>query len=165
MITTEICVGFSTTNKLLSRIIRWFTGSQVSHTFLCFDWKFSDGAKIPMVLEASFEGLRMVPFERFLTQSKLVALLPLNGVTLGQLKPLLERLGTPYDAGGLVGNIIVRMGAFFKKAWKNPIADKNALFCSEAVVEVLQNIGYPRADSLVASDTTPQDLLLFLQSK
>lgn len=147
-----IKIGFSTTDKVVSRIIRWFTNSQVSHTWVMFDVH-----GIPMVLEATFEGVRLVPYESFATGHKVVATFDLP-YSIEGVRPLLTYLGTSYDFGGLVGSFFVQLGHFLKQKWHNPGNNRKALFCSEMIVDWLQMRGFPGAENLVSAETSPQDL-------
>lgn len=155
-----ISAGFSTTNLPISRLIRFFTKSKVSHCFVILDLPELD--EQPMVLEAAFEGIRLVPLETFKKKNIIVETVSLPQVTLSMLKPMFKQLGSSYDFGGLLGSTFVQIGHWIKKKWKNPFNSSHALFCSEATVVILQDSNYPNSQSLVPSETSPQDLLNFL---
>lgn len=148
-----ICVGFSTTNMVLSRFIRWVTGSTTSHAWLLFDFH-----GIPMVFEATFEGVRLIPLEVFKKSNDIVVIYqtPCGEETL---KPIFHKLGQNYDFGGLLGSAVVQLGRRFRRRWNNPWNNGKALFCSEIVAEWLRDVGYPGAENLASAEVSPQDLL------
>lgn len=152
-----IYIGFSTNPKNpLSRIIRWFTKSQVSHCFIIFrmfgkDWILESGAKGVVVLPMSKLGGVM---------KAAVAIPELAPDDLG--KVMENDLGDNYDYGGLFGMAVHIIGRWFKTKWRNPWNDSRAMFCSEFVVQALQQCKFQGADQLEAANTTPQDLLDFL---
>lgn len=155
-------VGFSTTNKWLSRIVRYFTKSKVSHCFLVF---MDDTLEREMILEADLKGIIMVPFDQFTRRNKIVAILDPKVDLKPGLLDLIDALGTNYDVGGLIGGAWVSIGRWFRQKWSNPFNNKNALFCSEAIVLALQAVNHPGSETLVPEDTTPQDLLDLLASQ
>lgn len=154
-----ISIGFSTTNKIVSRLIRWLTKSTVSHSFIVFDWM---GRK--MVLEAGFSGVGIIPLNRFIADgNEIVEIIDLPGVNLDDLLPALDDMGEKYDFGGLLGGIFPIIGKWFKQKWHNPWNNTKALFCSELIVTWLQSIGFEPASNLVAEDVSPDRLLKFLK--
>lgn len=148
-----IYVGFSTTDLLVSKIIRWFTQSPTSHAWIKFDLH-----GIPMVLEASLFGIRLVSWEKFQTTEKIVDLFKVseNDSDINKLLPL---LGSAYDFGGLFGSVFVIVGRWFKKKWHNPLENSSAVFCSELVVQWLQMLEHPVSVGLISEDVAPSDLL------
>lgn len=152
-------IGFSSSTSLISRAIRYVTGGKVSHCFLVFQ---SDQLGGLFVLEAVNDGYHIRPFTYTNDANNTLILvdpkLPIDGVL-----PVCARwLGETYDWSVAAGIPLVGLGRFLKQKWHNPLATKNTLFCSEAIVRGLQVIGYPGATHLVAEDTSPQDLLDFL---
>lgn len=152
-----IHVGFSTTNQLISRIIRWFTKATVSHCFFVFDL-FGKG----WVLQSDFFGVVILPLEKFQKSNTIIALAPIPELGEDDLARAMQELGGAYDFGGLLGGIFPIIGSWFKRKWKNPWENPSALFCSEFIVVSLQEASFPGADQLVASETTPEDLKDFL---
>lgn len=148
-----IKIGFSTTDKLLSRIIRWFTRSSVSHTWLLFEME-----GIPMVLEATFEGVRLIPYETFQKKVTVVDVVPLP-YSMDSVKFLLMDLGLSYDVGGLLGNFFVQIGRMLKMRWRNPWNNSKAMFCSELLSGWLKLQGYPGTEDMVPAEVSPEDLL------
>lgn len=158
-----IRVGFSThTKSILSRIIRWFTGSKASHAWLLVDDPFFG---MEMVMEATETGFRFIPYDNFKAEGNdIVAVLePAYPLDEG-VRQAARWLGESYDFAGLFGSIFVMMGRWLRRKWRNPFDKAHSMFCSEAVVQVLQAAKYPGAEKFDPSATTPQDLLDFLQS-
>lgn len=152
-----VYVGFSTTNAILSRFIRWVTKSEVSHTFLVFDlygraW----------VLEAGFFGVTMLPVDKFQKDNIIKTMAAIPEIGDEHIAKAMDDLGDRYDFGGLLGSAVVIVGRWFKRKWKNPWQDSKAMFCSEFVVTILQEAHFPDAELLEPSETTPQDLQDFL---
>jgi hypothetical protein len=154
-----IQIGFSTTPGPLSWLIRRVTQSKVSHCWLLGP---DDGEEV--VWEADTSGFRRVPYAEFRASNQ-VLVIAAPAVDLGPaFESVKEKwLGTDYDVLGLVGSIFVPLGRWLHRRWRNPFASDDVQFCSEAIVRVLQAANHPGADSLDPSDTSPQDLLAFMQ--
>lgn len=155
-----IRVGFSTQKKNpISKIIRKLTGSTVSHAWLVFDDPVFERE---MVIEATETGVVMTPFDVFSVRNDVVEILTPRISLHSGLKTAGQWLGESYDFTGLFGTAIVLLGRWFKRRWKNPFNNAKAMFCSEFVVRVLQESGYPGSECLDPSATTPQDLREFM---
>jgi len=152
-------IGFSTTKKWLSRLIRWFTKAPVSHSWiLYFDVDFAQ----EMVLEATLEGVRIIPYEVFKQHNIIVkTFIPEIPLKQGFAK-VGEKLGTLYDFAGLLGMLWVLLGRWFKRKFRNPWDNPQALFCSEFVAQVLRWSYYPGTEYWVPENMTPADLYQFL---
>lgn len=155
-------IGFSTTNALLSRLIRRLTGSRASHAFLvCRDVDFERD----MVMEAVGDGFRIVAYDRFQRHNTVVAeLAPAHSIERG-LRRAVDWLGSAYDTRGLAGMLVVLIRRWLRLRTRsvrlrNPFARSRALFCSEAVARACRWADYPGFD-LDPESTTPQDLLDF----
>jgi hypothetical protein len=150
-------VGFSTTNKLVSRIIRWVTRAKVSHTFLLVEMFERD-----WVIGAEFQGLIMLPLEKFQKNNTIKAIYGVPELTDSHLAVVMENLGDSYDFGGLIGGIFPQIGKWFKQKWNNPFAKKKALICSEFVTLALQECKLDGAENLDPTAISPQELEDFL---
>ena len=153
-------IGFSTTDALLSRLIRRITGSKVSHAFLVyFDVDFDR----EMVMEAVGAGFRIVPLDKFAKHNRIVAIVrPRHPIDEG-LRAAVDWLGEGYDAPGLVGMaLLLAFRALRRRARRarNLLASRRALFCSEAVARACRACRYPGFDRDPEA-TTPQDLYAF----
>jgi hypothetical protein len=156
----QIKIGFSTSNGWLPRIIRFFTRAKVSHTFILMQDALYGR---DMVLEAAWLGFTMRTLDGFIKAgNQVVALIdPKQPIDAG-VDQALGWLDTLYDYTGLLGMAVVEIGRYLKRQWHNPSHGPHALFCSEANTKILQLSGYPGADKLVAEETSPEDLLEFL---
>ena len=154
-----ISIGFSTTDKLVSRLVRWFTKSTVSHSFIVFDWL---GEK--WVLESEWAGIQIIPLSRFMSKGNtIVDTIDLPDVSMDDLKFALQDSGVAYDYGGLFGSIFPIIGTWLKMKWKNPWQNTKAMFCSEFIVVWLQDLGRASKADLVADETDPSALLKYLK--
>lgn len=155
-------VGFSTSKKLISRLIRWFSDSVVSHAWLLyFDVDFGKD----MVLESTLEGVRIIPFEAFKKHNIVKdewLFQPRVDLALGFQKAG-EELGSKYDFRGLFGMALVVVGRWLKKRWKNPWQNPRSMFCSEFVASILKWSHCPGTDYWDVSTITPDDLLDFFR--
>jgi len=159
-----IRVGFSThTKSILSRIIRWFTKSKASHAWLLITDSFFG---VEMVMEATETGFRLIPFENFKAEGNdIIAIIdPAYPLDVG-VHQAVRWLGEGYDFAGLFGSAFVMLGRWFKRKWRNPWDRPHSMFCSEAVVRILQASQYPGSEKFDPAATTPQDLLDFLKSE
>lgn len=157
-----IQIGFSTSDSFISKFIRFFSQAEVSHTFIIFDDPTLGGR---CVIEAQWDGYHVKSFEAATRgDTKFVCIEPLHP-TPGLVQNCVAWLGRSYDYSALVGIWLTMFGRYFKRKWKNPFGSATALFCSEAIVIALRNIGYPRSETLTPNTTTPQDLLSFFRAE
>lgn len=149
-------VGFSTTGGWLSRIIRRITGSPVSHSFVVYH---SAVFGKDMVLEASGHGFRIMAWQRFDKENKLVAMYRLkvsDAVLYEALGKLSDRLGDAYDTLSLFGYLLRK----WFRLNRVPFDSRKKLVCSEAVALFLGWCGMPFDD---VSVVTPKILLDFAE--
>lgn len=154
-------IAFSTPKHFnpVSWLVRKFSGSSASHAFIIYHDKDWDA---DIVLEAHELGFRLIPLSHFEKSNELVAsFVPKVSIEAGICWVALEYLGSSYDYGGLFGGVFLMIGRWLKKKWHNPFDEAHHVFCSEACVLAMQKSNYPGAETLVAHDTTPQDLLEF----
>ena len=154
-------VAFSTDkNSWISKIIRWFTNSRVSHTFLVY---YDQDFVRDMVMEATEGGFRVVPFSKY--ESQVVSIfVPKQSIEVGLVKAV-DWLGEHYDYEGLIGMIWVEFGRWLKRKWHNPLHASDSMFCSEAVVRILQWSAYPGSDQFEPCSTDPEMLLKFFEKE
>lgn len=115
-----------------------------------------------MVLEATLEGVRIIPFEVFKKQNIIIKIyIPRKNLKQGLAKAG-ELLGERYDFIGLFGMLWVLFGHWLRKKWRNPWDNPHALFCSEFVAQTLQWSGYPNTEYWDPSAMSPQDLYEFV---
>lgn len=169
----NVSIGFSTDpNSWVSKIIRWFTGSKYSHTFLM--WESTDFGR--MIIESDSGGVQFCTLKHFDTKTNpiLYAYSPMVDLLPAVKVAVEEYLGDAYDYDGLFGMAWVMLWRKLKRRVRNPLHKKNALFCSAFVTRVLQIANdlaakagqpapYPGAEKLTPWDTNAQDVADFLQ--
>lgn len=147
-------IGFSTTSQWVSRLIRYWTNAQVSHSFLIYR---DDKLEQDMVLDVAFGGYRVLPLDQFArTNTILHVIEPGVDLTVG-MKVVARWLGRPYDWRAFVG-----FSKWFRSLKRNPTENPKAIICTEVVVHALRISGYPGATELDPKGTSPQALLDFL---
>lgn len=132
-----ILVGFSTRRKnLLSRLIRWGTNSEFSHTFLSYD---HDLYKTSIVVEASLRGIIEMAFTKFIASADTVLMLsPPEGTKLEKGMPAIaSTLGDGYDGLSLFGRVFVIVAKWFGKKIRNPLGNVKRDCCVESVIRCL----------------------------
>lgn len=155
---SKVYVCLSTSDDLVSRIIRWFTKSRVSHAFfLYWDDKFqrwnTAGAMAP--------GFEIIAADRIFPANRVVAIY--EPVDLNPIMPDLDEwLSDMYNYPGLIGMALVEIGRWLKRKWHNPLTASNSLFCSQAVAQALILAKQPNFD-LDPTTTAPSDLDDFFQ--
>jgi len=149
----NITIGFSTSNAIVSKVIRWFTKSKASHAYIAFDDR-DLGRRI--VMEASLYGYKLVQHEHWSKKNKVVKEFTCKKRLTESLKYMAGELGKDYDFWSAFGLAARR---WVGKWYKNPFRDPKKLHCSEAMVLFLQQAGL--ALDLDPESTTPEDLLQY----
>lgn len=155
----EIRVGFSTTNALSSRLIRFFTRSKVSHTWFSFRDETLDKT---LVMHATRIGYNVETWKKFTSHNTLVAMFGCDYDLRPGLQKVANWLGTKYDFEGILGFLWVLFLRWFNIKRKNPFRDTKRLFCSEAVIvglKATEALEIPRVQKLDPETTDPEDLL------
>jgi hypothetical protein len=137
------------------------TDSEVSHAFLLVD---DPTFEVRLVLEAHSTGYRLVSLERFARDNFIVAVVtPSRDLAAGLRKTGLW-LGATFDMKGLFGIFLTLVWErVVRRRVRNPFRSTRSLFCSEAVVRTLKAAEYPGAGALADEETTPQEILDFLE--
>ena len=150
-----IKIGFSTNSwHPISILIRWWTQSEVSHVFVLYD---DEQLGIPMVAEVVLNGFRVIPYAKFLRDNTIICVVePKHDLSAG-LKKVAAWLGRPFDFKALLG-----FCDLFKGFVQHPFDNPKELLCSELVIRMLREAGYPGAKRLNPKTTSPQELLEFL---
>lgn len=152
----SINIAFSTTNSLLSRTIRWFTRSKVSHSLITFRDETLDKV---FVMEANGRGFMLVPWAKWRTGNTMIARYRIDiepELQLESLRSLANMLGAEYDYKSLLAFVLRR----FASRMKNPLDDSKKLICSEAVAKFLHGTLHDDMKVFREYGTwTPEDLL------
>lgn len=159
-----IRVGFSTSTSWVSRLIRWATASRVSHAFLLLDGKHAHPVFGDLVLEAEWCGFDLSTKETLTRGTTKILYLvdPLWDLDAA-VKTSGGWLKEKYNYEGLFGEAWVSIGRRLGKKWRSPLRNSRSMFCSEAIVFVLQAAKYPGADNLDPQSTSPENLFDFLE--
>lgn len=145
---------FATTTKLISRLIRWVTGSRVSHAAIGVVWE-----GVPVILEATQGGVVLTPRDRWLEHHIVVAEYGFKAGVLVDLPEAIQSVGRSYDYTGLVGYLVVLIGRRLGRRLRNPFATERGLVCSEFVLCLDKDGSISTWSGLDAEATTPEDLL------
>jgi hypothetical protein len=142
-------IGFSTTNGLISRLIRWWDKSSVSHA-----WILVEAFGGQYVMEAECRGFRLVSYAHFQETSRIVYVHELDDCvsTKEAVNRAAEWLGDSYDYRGLFKFLLRSL-----KFWRG-ISTPKKMFCSEAVVRFAPEL-FPGVDPEWA---TPKQLMQIL---
>jgi hypothetical protein len=131
----KITIGFSTDPKSwVSRIIRWFTESKCSHTFITVE----DATLGKLVVESDAGGVQVCMWDHFNTPGNTVVheVEPLEFMLPALKLAMTEYLNEAYDYTGVIGMAWVMLWRRLKKRVKNPLHSSKAMFCSNFVTRV-----------------------------
>lgn len=128
----NITIGFSTTNKLISRLIRWVTRGKVSHAWIAFT---DPCLGTRLVMQAEAWGFEIRTWERWKTQNLLIAeYRPLQNMTR-PLRSIAKSLGVKYDwKSAFFAGLWRWFGVWLRGRFNSP----KKLMCAEAVIRFLQ---------------------------
>jgi hypothetical protein len=160
----SINICFSTTDAVLSRWIRWFTRSRVSHAVITFR---SELLGKVLVMEASAVGFRLLPWAKWEKKNTLVTRFRLDLPEAAQVSALhfiADKLGDEYDRRGLFG--FFRVLSWWREkplhGLPNWLDHPNKLFCSEAVALFLHHAGLDGFER--PAQWSPGELLIHAES-
>lgn len=150
----KVRVGFSRTNGIVSRIIRWFLGSKVSHTYIRLDDRFLG---TPLVFHADYVGVVIVHAPLFEKQNIVVEEYEIENDSFDYaIKKNLALLGKKYDYWNLLGWAwVIALKRWFKRKIENPIDDPKKLICVDFVLRITN---CAKATNLPLGIMTPKEL-------
>lgn len=152
-------IGFSTSNSVISKIIRKLTKSKVSHTYIKCHIEGHD-----LVLHANQHGVEFDKYKDFKKKFKIVAEYDIKFVDAQEkvfLSHAIKQLDRPYDFLSVAGFLWVLLNKSFGRQVKNPFKNKAAYYCSELIVASLNAAHFPGVADLDRNITSPEDLLTF----
>lgn len=149
-----IKIGFSTTQAWYSRLIRWFTKSKCSHTFVILPVMGVD-----FILEEGYRGYTLRPLS--LLGDNVVEILDPPVDIQKAVEDSFHDIGQMYGYLTLFGMLWVMIGRYLGLKWRNPLASSHSMICSERVARLLVESG---ATGLDPVDTTPEDLRVWMKS-
>ena len=138
----KIC--FSHSNSILSKLIRWWTKSIVSHCTIVF---YDPTYDLDMVLSSERKFV-LIPWERWSKMNTIIAEVELKSHPVkSSLKWIIEKyLQTDYDIGAFGLEAIrlkfKRLWSYLKKLKRYKIASPSKLICSESIVRFMHNAGF-----------------------
>ena len=153
-------VGFSASNSWISKIIRWFRQSNVSHTFIIIN----RGDRL-FVMEAGKRQVQIASYDKHYAKNKGYVELykpEVDDTTINKaiddMMPYLER---GYGYLQLVGFALVSLLQRIGINIDNPIG--TGIICSELVREYLLKLGFEEYRKLDRDTTAPDNLLALIK--
>jgi hypothetical protein len=155
-------IGFSTSNSVVSKIIRKLTKSKVSHTYIKCQVERYD-----VVLHANQHGVEFDKYNDFDRKFEIVAEYDLK-LTAEQedafMAYAIRQLDRSYDFLGVAGFMWVLLNRSFGRKVKNPFSNKSAYYCSELIICSLQAAQFVGSELFDKDLVTPEELLVFLNT-
>jgi hypothetical protein len=149
---TQIYVAFSEGNTLVSRLIKLFTRSRYSHSFLLY-WDHNFNQFVAIGDDWNGWCLTTADTENTIC----VAETPVD--LWKGMRANAHNLGSFYDYPGFIGMLWPIFGERFfraKRQWRNPFDVKSWFICSEIATKVIQDSGLDLG--LLPASTHPQRL-------
>lgn len=150
-------VGFSTTNKIMSRIIKWATRSKASHSYVLVTI-----AGEPIVIHANAHGVNCDHYNKFKKDKKIVVeykLLIDENKEKQAIATAVRLLDQPYDFLSIVGFGWVLLWKTFGCKVKNPFPNRSAYQCSEFALTVMRKAGINGLEDLKKELVAPEYLI------
>lgn len=155
--THKTIVGFSTTNKFMSRIIRWVTRGKSSHAWLRY---WDETLQMYMVIQAEMHGYETIPWNKWLTKNNLISAFEHRRKDLTDgVRFVAKQLGSDYDFRSALWTGLKR---WFGKKAKRGLHSPKKLMCSEAVIRALQHSEVVCVESVNPEVTSPAELYSIL---
>lgn len=148
----EVRIVFTARTNWFSRLVRWFTKSQVSHVFLEYDSSLWGGR---WVAEATVGGVRKVP--SYKARKNVVFEYRFLGDPRPGCAAIASYFGNKYDYAGIVGfAVFILLWRWLHLKIKRPFTHSKAQLCSELVARWVKESGVPVAAYIDPELTTPQ---------
>ncbi len=124
----KIRVGFSTTNSWISRTIRWFIESKVSHTYIRF---YDEFLGVELIMHADWDGVVIEDAELFEKQNTVIEEFEFEDPRFkASLRKNLRLLRKKYDYWNIAHWAwIITFKRWAKIKIKNPIDDPKKIWC------------------------------------
>ncbi len=162
---TSIVVGFSKPKAFFepfSWLIRLVTWCPFSHAYIRYENPYANrveifqasGMKVNFIGQTMFDSLENIYAEFNIPIS--------DAAKLATVQLAIDKVGSPYGVGQVVGFGWVLLMRSFGKNVKNPFASNSSFVCSEMVAEILNEIN---GSNLDASVMTPKDVYRYILSK
>jgi hypothetical protein len=155
----KLRVGFSKTNSLISKVIRWVIGAPFSHTYIRF---YDEYLGMNLIAHADWPGVIIIQADRFDKENTVVEEFEFD---LPPLKTALVRnlrfLGSRYDYLSILGwawTIALRRAA--RLVVKNPLDDPKSLICVDFCIRVLNDAALT---AIPVGSMNPKGLVKYLR--
>lgn len=155
-------IGFSTTDKIMSKIIKWATRSKASHAYIIIEV-----AGEPVVIHSNQHGINCDHYNKFVRGKKIISEYSLLiNIDKEQLATsyAIRMLDEPYDFLSVIGFGWVLLCRALGYKVKNPFPNKSAYQCSEFALNVLRKAGLGGLDNLSRERVAPEDLINVLDN-
>lgn len=155
-------IGFSTTNSPVSKVIKFFTRSKVSHAYIVFDV-----AGEQLIIHSTQKGVNCDYYPTFAKNHTIVAEYEITADPEKEKLALAESiklLDQPYDFLSIVGFVwVLTLRAIGIKA-RAPFKNRSAYYCSELGLMILRKLDMD-CPGMERELTSPEDLLECLEGK
>jgi hypothetical protein len=140
MFMKTITVGFSTTNKLSSKLLRFFTRSKFSHAWNSY---FDETLEMKLVMQAELTGYELKPWKRWKRENILVSEYEMVNPSYSAIKEMATYIGSKYDVKSafLSGAKEWLKKWFSLKCTINPRRSPRKMMCVESVVRFIKLSG------------------------
>lgn len=166
----EGSIGFCGSKSWISKIIRWFTKSRWSHTFIIWKIIKDEDRVYILVIEAGEFIVHIVPFSKYLSGDFYFEIYDITPITIKENEgiaeeKLLSKIGRLYGWLQLIGfGIVILLRKWFGWKLKRNIWKKGKI-CSEVVAEYLIDRGVDKESLCQSKDInliSPEDIYKFI---
>lgn len=156
----KLRVGFSRTNTFLSKAIRWFTNSPISHTYIRLDDEFLGN---PLIIHADLPGVVIVHASLFDKNNDVFCEYEIENESLDRaLKKNLSLLGKKYNYWHLLDWAwFITFKRWVQKKIENPTEDPKKIICVDFVLRVLN---CAKLTHLEIGSMTPKNLMEWIEN-
>lgn len=133
----KISVGFSRTNTLISKLIRFFIKGPISHVYIRF---YDKTLKSPLILHSDFSGVQIDLADKFDIENVAIEEFVIEDPKLDDaIRKNLWHLGKKYSYVKLWNWAwIIIFKRWFVRKVKDPALDPKKLICTDFVLYILQ---------------------------
>lgn len=135
----KIRIGFSTTNMWFSRLVRWFLGAQVSHSYVRF---YDPFLEMNLIVHADLPGVIIEDAVEFCKINTIIEEFEIEDDRLREILSMnLKFLRRKYDWWNILGWAwVIAFKRWVKKKIKNPVEDPKKLICVQYCLRFLSPI-------------------------
>jgi hypothetical protein len=136
----KVNIGFSTTNTWISRIIRWFMKTNISHSYVRIH---DDTFGVDLVLHADWPGVVIWPAQKFDKENVAIEEYEIDDIRLqASVRTNMRLIGKKYDFLNLIGWMpVIIFKDWFKRKIRNPLDDPKRLICVDFCLHITNDAG------------------------